>query len=107
MTTPPPVSTGSFQSVLWPPDVIGQIVNLLLGGSPFAASLTRYPTACHEVAFPTAAPDKPAWTAEGAALPVIGLHDDADIVATAKLGEVVLLSNESVADTSVNLTVQV
>jgi len=91
---------------MWPPDV-AQIVNLLLEGSPFAGSLTRYPTNRHEVAFPTASPDRPAWTAEGAPLPIIGLHDAADIVATAKLGEIVMLSNESVADTSVNLTQQV
>src|SRR5262249_8995046 len=106
MTTPP-VTTGSFQSVLWPPDVVAQVVNLLLTGSPFAGSLTRYPTTRGEVASPPAGPDKPRWTAEGAPLPVIGLHDAADIVATAKLGEVVLLSNESVSDTSVNLTAQV
>jgi hypothetical protein len=103
MTTPP-VTTSSFKSVLWPPDVVAKIINLLVGGAPFAASLTRYPTSRAEVAFPTAAPDKPAWTSEGQPLPTIGLHDDADIVATAKLGEIVLLSNESVNDSSVNLT---
>jgi HK97 family phage major capsid protein len=91
---------------MWPPDVAA-IVNLLVGGAPFSNTLTRYPTTRHEVAFPTASPDRPGWTAEGAPLPVIGLHDDADIVATAKLGEIVLLSNESVADTTVNLTAQV
>jgi HK97 family phage major capsid protein len=112
MTTPTPqaagapVTTGSFQQVLWPPDV-AQMVNLLIGGSPFAASLTQYPTSRHEVAWPTAAPDQPVWTAEGAPLPVIGLHDAASIVAVAKLGEILMLSNESVADTSVNLTMQV
>jgi hypothetical protein len=36
MTTPaPPVTTGSFQAVMWPAD-IATIVNLLVGGSPFA-----------------------------------------------------------------------
>jgi hypothetical protein len=91
---------------MWPADVAA-IVNLLVGGSPFANTLTRYPTARHEVAFPTASPDRPGWTAEGSPLPVIGLHDGADVVATAKIGEIVLLSNESVQDTSVNLTQQV
>jgi HK97 family phage major capsid protein len=106
MTTPPPVTTGSFQQVLAPPEV-AQMINLLVGGSPFANSLTRYPTMRAEVAFPTASPDKPAWTAEAAALPQIGLNDDADIVAVKKLGEILKLSNESITDTSVNLTVQV
>ena len=104
MTTP--LTTASFKQVLAPPEV-AQMINLLVGGSPFAASLTRYPTTRVEVAFPTASPDKPAWTAEAAALPQIGLHDDADIVAIKKLGEILRLSNEAVTDTSVNLTVQV
>jgi HK97 family phage major capsid protein len=104
MTTP--VTTASFQQVLHPPD-IAQMINLLVGGSPFASSLTRFPTTRAEVAFPTAAPDKPAWTAEAAALPQIGLHDAADIVAVKKLGEVLKLSSESVSDTSVNLTAMV
>jgi hypothetical protein len=101
------VTTGSFRGVLWPPDVVAQIINLLVGGAPFADSLSRYPTIRSEVAFPVASPDKPAWTSEGQALPTIGLHDDADVVAVAKLGEIVLLSNESVNDASVNLTAQV
>jgi HK97 family phage major capsid protein len=111
MTTPTPtvagspVTTGSFQTVLWPADV-ATIVNMLVGGAPFAGSLTRYPTARFEVAFPTASPDRPAWTAEGQPLPQIGMHDAANIVAVKKLGEIVILSNESVADTSVNLTQQ-
>jgi HK97 family phage major capsid protein len=103
MPDAPPVTTGSFQRVLHP-DQVARIVNMLLEGSPFAGALTRYPTNRARVAFPTAAPDKPAWTAEGAPLPVIGMNDDADIVAVAKLGEVILLSNESWADASVNLT---
>jgi HK97 family phage major capsid protein len=104
MTTP--LTTASFQQILAPPQV-AQMINLLVGGSPFANSLTRYPTARVEVAFPTASPDKPAWTAEAAALPQIGLHDAAAIVAVKKLGEILKISNESITDTSVNLTMQV
>ena len=37
-------------------------------------------------------------------IPVVGLGDDADIVATCKLASIVLMSNESAADASVNLT---
>jgi hypothetical protein len=104
MTTP--VSTGSWQGVLHPADVTN-LINMLVGGAPFAASLTRYPTTRAEVAFPRNSPDRPAWTAEAAALPTIGLHDDADIVGVKKLGEILKLSNESVQDTSVNLTQQI
>ncbi len=105
MTTPP-VTTGSWQGVLAPPDVT-RLISMIVGGSPFAASLTQYPTTRAEVAFPTASPDRPAWVAEAGTIPEIGLNDDADIVAVKKLAEILKLSNESVTDTSVNLTAQV
>jgi HK97 family phage major capsid protein len=83
------------------------MINLLIGGSPFANSLTRFPTARAEVGFPTASPDSPAWTAEAAALPQIGLNDAADIVAVKKLGEILKISNEAIGDSGVNLTAMV
>jgi HK97 family phage major capsid protein len=104
MTTP--VTTGSWQGVLYPLDVTA-LINMLVGGAPFAASLTRYPTTRAEVAFPTASPDRPAWVAEAATIPTVGLHDAADIVAVKKIAEIVKVSNESITDTSVNLTAQV
>ena len=104
MTTPAPITTGSFQGVLHPADV-ARVLNLLTSGAPFSGTaLTPYPTQRTSVAFPTAKPDRPAWLAEMEAIPVIGLGDDADIVATCKLASIVLLSNESAADASVNLT---
>lgn len=105
MTTPP-VTTGSWIGVLAPPDV-ANLINMLVGGSPFAASLTKYPTVRAEVAFPTASPDRPAWTGEGGTIPTIGLNDQADIVAVKKLAELLKMSNESISDTSVNLTAAV
>ena len=106
MTTPaPPASTtASFQGVLHPHDV-ARILNLLVTGAPFSDNaLTRYPTARHAVAFPTAKPDRPAWLAEMEDIPVIGLNGDADIVATCKLASIVLLSNEGFSDSEVNMT---
>ena len=103
MTTPAPTTTGSFQGVMHPADVTN-VLNLLVSGSPFASTLTRYPTSRHEVAFPTAQPDRPAWVAEGADIPEVGLGDDADIVAVCKLAEILLLSNEGFTDTDHNLT---
>jgi hypothetical protein len=101
---PPPVTTGSFQGVLHPQDVTN-ILNLLVGGAPFCGNaLTRYPTARHAVAFPTAKPDRPAWLREMDPIPVVGLGDNADIVAVCKLASIVLMSNESVGDTEVNIT---
>jgi len=104
MPAAPPVTTGSFLGVLHPADV-ARVLNLLVGGAPFCnAALTPYPTTRHAVAFPTAKPDRPQWLKEMDPLPVVGLGDDADIVATCKLASIVLMSNESVADASVNLT---
>jgi hypothetical protein len=104
MPAAPPVTTGSFQGVLHPADV-ARVLNLLVGGAPFcSAALTPYPTTRHAVAFPTAKPDRPQWLKEMDPLPVVGLGDDADIVATCKLASIVLMSNESAADASVNLT---
>jgi hypothetical protein len=105
MTTPaPPVTTGSFQGTLHPADV-ARVLNLLTSGAPFSGeALTPYPTARHSVAFPTAKPDRPAWLGEMDPIPVIGLNDDADIVATCKLASIVLLSNEGLTDASVNMS---
>jgi hypothetical protein len=104
MTTPgPPVTTGSFQGVMHPQDV-ANVLNLLISGSPFAATLARYPTNRHAVAWPTARPDAPAWLPEMADLPIVGLGDSAVVVATCKLGSIVLTSNEAWADTDHNLT---
>lgn len=105
MTTPS-ITTGSFQGMLWPQDAVAQVLNLLVGGAPFSDTLTRYPTARHEVAFPVASPDRPAWVAEMSPIPVVNLNDDADIVGVCKLASIVLTSNESAGDTDVNLTQQ-
>ena len=81
MTQPaPPVTTASFRSVLHPPQVTA-ILNMLVGGSPFASALRRYPTNRTAVAFPVAAPDRPGWIPEMGVIPEIALNDDADIVA--------------------------
>ena len=107
MTTPaPPATTGSFQGTLHPHQV-AQILNMLVSGSPFSGTaLTPYPTNRSAVAFPTAKPDRPAWLGEAEDIPVIGLGDDADIVAVCKLASIVLLCNEGFSDASVNMTAQ-
>ena len=71
---------------------------MLVGGSPFASALRRYPTNRTAVAFPIAAPDRPGWIPEMGVIPEIGLNDDADIVAVKKLSEILPISNESIDD---------
>lgn len=101
------VTTRDFGAVFAPPQVIAQIVSLMLAGSPFAASLTLLPTRRGEVAFPTAQPDRPAWLGELAPIPVVGLNGEAYVVGVAKLASLVALSNELVADADANLVGEV
>ena len=107
MTTPaPPVTTGSFQGTLHPAQVAA-VLNMLTTGAPFSGTaLTPFPTNRSQVAFPTAKPDRPAWLGEMEDIPVIGMNDDADIVAVCKLASIVLVSNEGVGDASINMTTQ-
>lgn len=101
----PPITTGSFQGVLHPQHV-ANVLNLLISGSPFGSTLARFPTTRHEVAWPTAKPDAPAWLPEMADIPIVGLGDDAVVVGVCKLASIVLMSNEGWADADVNLTTE-
>jgi HK97 family phage major capsid protein len=98
------VHTGSFQGYPFPPDVVDQIINLLIGGAPFADSLRRQPTGRSSIAFPTAKPTNWAWLDELQPFPTVALDDDAYVVAVAKIGGIVDMSNESVSDSSINLS---
>lgn len=107
MTTPvvlPGLTTQDWGGRIAPPDVRNQIINLLVGGSPFANSLTRDPTSRPSVAYPTAQPSGLAWLAELEEFPRIDLADDAVVVGIKKLGGLVDLSNELVSDSSFNIT---
>jgi hypothetical protein len=107
MTTPAGITTGSFRGHPFPPDVVAQVLNLLIGGAPFAASLTRQPTARSSIAWPTASPTGFAWLGELQPFPVVVMADDAYVVAICKLGGIVDLSNESVSDSSINLSASI
>jgi HK97 family phage major capsid protein len=106
MTSPAPanVSTGSFGGYPFPADVVARVINLLIDSAPFAASLTRQQTGRSAVAWPTARPSGFAWLRELEEFPTVSLGDDAYVVAVAKIGGVIDLSNESVGDASINLT---
>ena len=101
---PAPIDTGSFQGVPFPADVQARIINLLIDSAPFAASLTRQPTNRSSVAWPTAKPSNAAWLAEMQPFPEANMGDDAYVVGVAKLGQVLDMSNESVGDSSINLS---
>ena len=107
MTTPtilPGLGTENWRGHVAPPQVRDQVINLLVGGAPFANSLTRDPTNRPSVAYPVASPTGFAWLAELQEFPKIDLADDAIVVAIKKLGGLIDLSNELVNDSSFNIT---
>jgi HK97 family phage major capsid protein len=106
MTTPGGVTTASFQGTLTPAQ-IHDVLNTLVTQAPFAASLTRAQSSTGRMAFPTVSPTGWAWLTELQPLPVIDLNDDADISVVAKIAGILLLSNELVADSTVNITATV
>ena len=100
----PGITRSHWHGEPWPADAARSLLNLLVTGAPFAASLTRYPTNRRAVAFLTAAPTGWAWTPELGRIPEIDMNDETNIVATAKLAGLLPLSNEAVADSAINLT---
>ena len=110
MTTPHApgqgVHTGSFGGYPFPPDVVAAILNLLISGAVFAPSLARQGTGRSSVAWPTAKPTGWAWLEELQPFPVIDVADDAYVVAVAKIGGIVDLSNEGFSDSSINMSAQ-
>ena len=105
MTTPAPpyLGTGSFSGVLTPAQV-SQLLNALIEGAPFAASLTRAPTATGKMAFPVVGPSGYAWTEEMGRVPSLVLNDKAVIVSVAKIIGALPISAEMRFDSSVNIT---
>jgi Phage capsid family len=93
-----------FGGILVPPQVQAQVINLLVGGAPFANSLTRQPTTRRSVAWPTASPTGWAWLPELGPIPEIDMADNAYIVSVAKIAGLVTLANELVNDAEVNVT---
>jgi HK97 family phage major capsid protein len=102
MTTPGLV-TGSFRGVLTPAQV-AEVLNELIEGAPFAASLTRATTSTGKLAFPTVAPSGYAWLRELEQVPRLVLDDKALIVATKKVMGGLPVSREMISDATVNIT---
>lgn len=92
------VSRASFDAFPFPPQVVTTIANLIVGGSPFANALTRFPTTSGSVVWPTASPSGEGWVAEGSAIPAVTLGDDSYVIAAKKLGGILTLSNEAIND---------
>ncbi len=103
MTTPNGLITSSFDGTLTPAQV-SALLNSLIEGAPFAASLTRAETSTGRMAFPTVAPTGWAWLEELQQVPTVLLNDESLIVAVAGCKGIVPVSQEMFADASVNIT---
>jgi HK97 family phage major capsid protein len=101
------VTRASFGGVTAPPQIAAEILNLALGGSPFSAALTRWPTSNAAVAFPRSSPEGAAWVPEGGLMPLLDMNDTAKIIAVAKLAGVITVSNESWRDAAFPLLQQI
>ncbi len=101
------VTTQSFNGDPFPPEVVGEILNLGLSGAPVFDTLTRRLTTRGSLVFPTGTPDGFDWTPELGLIPSVDPHADSAAVAVAKIAGQLLLSNESIADTEANLTEEV
>ena len=99
----PGLVTGSFAGVLTPAEV-QEVLDALITGAPFAASLTRATTSTGKLAFPTVAPSGYAWLEELEEVPRLVLDDKALIVAVKKVMGGLPVSQEMISDATVNVT---
>jgi hypothetical protein len=105
MPPAPPGITQPPWSTLFPADVVA-VVTVIVGGAPFARSLTPLPTNRTSVSFPRLDPSDPEWVAEMGEIPLLTPDTDEYEVATSKLAGSVLISRESIDDTDFPVTAQ-
>jgi HK97 family phage major capsid protein len=83
-----------------PPSVQEQVINCLLGGSPFAGSLTRRTLSANSTVFPIVEPTGATWVAEAQPLPTVTLGDRSYTVVPRKLAGLFSISSELADDSS-------
>lgn len=101
------ITRASFNGDPFPHDVVGQILNIGLAGAPIFDTFTRRTTTRGTVSFPVGDPDGFGWVAELGEIPAVAPGDDTAVAAVTKLAGMILLSNESIGDTEMNLTSEV
>ena len=101
----PPGITQPPWSTMFPAQVVA-IVSAIVGGAPFARSLTPLPTNRASVSFPQLDPDDPAWVAELGEIPLLTPDTSEYEVAVSKLAGSILISVESIEDTDFPVTQQ-
>jgi HK97 family phage major capsid protein len=101
----PPGITQPPWASLFPAHAVA-IVSAIVGGAPFARSLTPLPTNRSSVSFPQLDPSDPEWVAEMGEIPVLTPDTAEYEVATSKLAGSILISRESIDDTEYPVTAQ-
>jgi hypothetical protein len=105
MSTALSASGGGFPpSGITPPAVVAEVINCLLGGSPFARSLTRRNLSANSTVFPVVEPTGATWVAEGQPLPTVTLGDKSYTVVPRKLAGLFSLSSELADDSTFGIT---
>lgn len=101
----PPGITQPPWSTMFPSHVVS-IVSAIVGGSPFARSLTPLPTNRASVSFPQLDPEDPEWISELGVIPQLTGDTSEYEVAVSKLAGSILISRESIDDTDYPVTQQ-
>jgi HK97 family phage major capsid protein len=91
----------------FPADFQAQILSIVVGGAPFSRSCTPLPTARSSVAFGILDTNDPAWVAELDLIPDLAKNQTTYEVAVSKLAGSILISQESIQDSSFPLTASV
>lgn len=105
--TATPISTTSFNGHPFPPEVVREILNVGLAGAPVFSALTPRTTSRASMVFATGDPSGFDWVAELGDIPTVDPGDDSAIVSMTKIAGILLLSNEAIGDSELNLTAEV
>jgi len=101
------IDSTSFNAHPFPPEVVSEILHIGLAGAPVFDSLTPRTTSRGSLVFAVAAPSGFDWVAELGEIPAVDPGDDSAAVAVTKLAGLLLLGNEAIGDTELNLTSEV
>jgi hypothetical protein len=102
---PPGITQADWPSTF--PAAVGPVVAAIVGGSPFARSLTPLPTGRTAVSFPLVNDvDDPQWGGELSDVPVLTADTDEYNIAVSRLSGSILISQESIDDSEWPLTAQ-
>ena len=106
-----PPARGPITQATWPsafPVDVQPVISAIVGGAPFARSLTPLPTGRTGVVFPLVNDlDEPSWGKELDLIPTLDLEGGEYDAAVSRLSGSILIGQESIDDTDYPVTQQV